>query len=182
LEAYTQVLQKDLQAAENSLTKAREFIAQEKRITPHHMSNFAISQFMYDTCVLEAALNSGPRDLVKLYKKKASQSGKEAVSNARKYALNKTEAYRLLGVYNWLINKQHRAIFWWRKSIRTGEELGAKVELARTFAEIGRQLTNKKSSFQELDGTSPEAYLEKARALFERLNLHWDLEQMEAGT
>jgi class 3 adenylate cyclase/tetratricopeptide (TPR) repeat protein len=181
LKAYAKVLEKDSEGAEKSLTEAKEFIAQEKRTTPHHMSNFAISQFMYDLFMLEASLNSGARDRVKLYKKSASRSGKEATRNARNYAPNKTEVYRLRGVYNWLINKQHKAVFWWRKSIKIGEELGAKVELARTFGEIGRRLKEKKSRFQALEGASPETYLEKAKTLFEHLDLKWDMEQIDTA-
>ncbi len=180
LKAYTQVLQKDIQGAKNSLTKAREFIAQEKRTTPHHISNYRISQLMYDICILEASLHSRARDQAKLYKKRASRSGKEAVKNARTYAPNKTEVYRLLGVYYWLINKQRRAVQWWRKSIKIGEELGAKVELARTHAEIGRRLAGKRSRFKMLNGLPPRAHLEKAKVLFERLDLRWDLNEIEA--
>jgi hypothetical protein len=181
LKAYTQVIERDIQAAEKTLTKAREFIAEEKRVTPHHMSNYAVSQFMYDICMLEASLNSRAKEQVKQYTKSASQSGKEAIKNARNYAPNKTEVYRLMGVYNWLINKQHKAVFWWRKSIKIGEDLGAKIELARTFVEIGGRLLETKSRFRELDGVSPETYLDNAKALFEQLDLKWDLEEMEAG-
>lgn len=180
LKAYAQVVEKDFQEADNSLAKAKEFIAQEKRITPHHMSNFAISQFMYDICLLEESLNSEAREQAKLYKKRASRSGKEAIRNVRKYALNKTEVFKLFGVYEWLLNKQHKAILWWKKSIKVGEELGARVELARTHAEIGRRLSENKSRFHGLDGTPPETYLEKAKAVFERLHLTKDLEETEA--
>jgi serine/threonine protein kinase/tetratricopeptide (TPR) repeat protein len=180
LKAYAQAIERDIKAAEKSLTEAKEFIAQEKRTTPYHMSNFAIGQFLYDICVLEASLNSGAKEQSALYRKRASQSGKEAVRNARKFAPNKTEVYRLLGVYYWLISKQKKAISCWRKSIKIGEELGAKVELARTFAEIGRRLIEEKSRYQELDSASPQFYFEKARALFEGLNLKWDLDEMNA--
>lgn len=181
LKAYSQVIERDLDAAHISLTRAKEFIAQEKRITPHHMSNFAVSQFMYDVCILEASLNSkADDDRANFFRKSALKSGKLAVRNARKYALNKTEVYRLKGVYCWLINKQHKAISWWRKSMMIAEELGAKVELARTHAEIGRRLVEKKSRFKALDGLSPEVYSEKAKILFERLSLNWDLDEMES--
>ncbi|MGD9345167.1 MAG: AAA family ATPase, partial [Candidatus Aminicenantes bacterium] len=178
LKAYSQVIERDIEGADISLSRAKEFIAQEKRITPHHMSNYAISQFMYDVFMLEASLNSRADARTNLYTKRALKSGKMAIANARRYALNKTEVYRLMGVYHWLIDKQHKAISWWRKSVKIGEELGAKVELARTHAEIGRRLAEKKSRFQALDGLSPRDYSKKAIALFERLNLNWDLDEM----
>jgi hypothetical protein len=179
LKAYAQVLEKDMEAAENSLKEAKEFIAQEKRITPHHMSNYAISQFLYDIVMLETSLNSRAKDRTKQYKKSVTQSGKEAARNARNYAPNKTEVYRLKGVHYWLINKQHKAVIWWRKSIKIGEALGAKVELARTMAEIGRRLSEKKSRYRQLDGLSSDTYLNRAKATFEQLNLTWDLEELK---
>ncbi len=179
LKAYTQVIEQNIKGAEKSLAEAKEFLAKEKRTTPYHMSYYTIGQFLFDIRLLEVSLYSRATEQAHTYKKRASQSGKEALKNARKFAPGKTEVYRLWGEYCWLIDKQKKALSWWRKSIKTGEALGANVELARTFAKIGRRLTAKDSRFDEMDGISPETFLKKATTLFEQLDLKWDMAEIE---
>ncbi len=48
--------------------------------------------------------------------------------------------------------------------------------------EIGSRLIEKKSKFRELNGIKPEEYMEKARTLFEGLDLQWDLERLDKVT
>ena len=84
-----------------------------------------------------------------------------------------------MGVYYWLIGKQKKALKWWDKSIRIGEHLGARPELARTYMEVGKRLLEPKSKHGALNGLSAEDYLGKARALFEEMELAWDLQELE---
>ena len=97
---------------------------------------------------------------------------------SRKAAQHHTEANKLAGVYCWLTNEPEKAVKWWRKAVSEGERLGARLELSRTYFEVGKRLLESKSKYKKLNGVGAEAYLEKARVLFEEMDLGWDLEEL----
>ncbi len=84
-----------------------------------------------------------------------------------------------MGNYYWLIDKQSKALKWWAKSIKEGERLEAHLELSRTYFEIGKSLLNPKCNCKEWNGISANEYLEKARTMFEEMDLQWDLDELE---
>ncbi len=47
---------------------------------------------------------------------------------------------KFAGSYWWHAGSRRRALAYWWRSIREGERLGARVELAHTFADAGRLL------------------------------------------
>ena len=85
----------------------------------------------------------------------------------------------MVGQYYWLISKQKKAVQCWKRAIEEGERLGARPDLARTYMEIGKRLLEEKSKYKELNGISAEEYLEKARNMFEEMDLQWDLDELE---
>ena len=97
---------------------------------------------------------------------------------AQKVAQHRTESYRLMGAYNWLINRQKAALKWWKKSIQEGENLGARPELARTYMEVGKRLLGPESKYKELNDVKAEEYLDKAKTMFEEMDLQWDLDEL----
>jgi class 3 adenylate cyclase len=62
------------------------------------------------------------------------------LKNARKFAPDRTEALKFVGSYWWHAGSRRRALAYWKRSIREGERLGAKVELAHTFTDAGKLL------------------------------------------
>ena len=104
------------------------------------------------------------------------------LKQSRKVAQHRTETYRLRGIYCWLIGNQKKALKWWSKSIREAEHLGARLELSRTYFEIGKRLLEPESRYTVLGSTSREEYLEKAQALFEEMDLQWDLDELHRIT
>ena len=94
-------------------------------------------------------------------------------------AQNRVDSYRLRGVYYWLINKQKNALKWWQRAIQEGEHLGARIELSRSYLEIGKRLLEPGSKYKQLSGIKAEEYLEKARALFEEMDLQRDLDELD---
>ncbi len=58
-------------------------------------------------------------------------------------------------------------------------QLGARPDLARTYMEIGKRFLKKKSRYKELNGITAEEYLEKARELFQEMDLQWDLDELD---
>jgi class 3 adenylate cyclase/tetratricopeptide (TPR) repeat protein len=100
-----------------------------------------------------------------------------AVSN--KAAMHRVECYKLLGRYYWLSGRAARAVKSWQTAIRTGGELGARLELSRVHLEVGRRLSADPARYEALFGISAAAQLEKARAAFEPMGLQWDLNELD---
>jgi tetratricopeptide (TPR) repeat protein len=174
MKAYVQILLKDINGAKNSLSEAKKAkgpASHKKRIMPIYNCSLSLSQFLFDLFRLEEFINSKNKSKITNLRKKASHSGKAAVRNSLKVAFVKTEAFKLMGLYCWLMGKQKKALAWWGKSIRIGEQLGVRLELARVYMEVGKRLLDKKSKFKQLNGIRAEEYLAKAHALFKEINL-----------
>lgn len=60
--------------------------------------------------------------------------------NGRKFAPDRTEAWKLAGNYYWFAGSRRRALVCWQRSIRAGERLRAKVELSHTLMDAGKLL------------------------------------------
>ncbi len=67
---------------------------------------------------------------------------------------------------------------WWRRAIEEGEERGARLELSRAYFEIGKLLLEPESKYKMLNGITAKEYLEKAKVLFEEMDLQWDLDEL----
>ncbi len=134
---------------------------------------------MFDIYQLEKEIKTDKESESSKYRKRTLKSGRKAVIKSRKAAGVRTENFRLMGTYYSLIGKQRKALKWWGKSITEGERLGARLELSRTYMEVGKRLLEPKSKFKELNGIKAEGYLEKARTMFEEMDLQWDLEELD---
>ena len=172
------ILMGDIEKAEKSLQNAKE-IATETSLAPNHLHFYLLSYFTMNLHRLAQSMNlDGAKDVAK-NRIDALKTGKKAVKTSRKEAFTKTETYKLMGVYYWLIGKQRKALKWWRKSIFAGERLNARLELSRTYFEVGKRLLEPGSKHKSLNGMEAEEYLEKARTMFEEMDLRWDLEQLD---
>ena len=178
-QGVVQVLMGDITAAKESLSQAEHISHRQIFWPPWFISPYHLAQFMLDLHRLREAVQDGSRSSVSRYAKAALKSGKRAVRTSAKFAAHRTCNYRLMGSYYWLIGNQKKAMKWFDKSIREGERLGARPDLARTYMEVGKCLLESKSNYMELNGLSAEDYLEKAEKLFREMDLQWDLEQLE---
>ena len=120
-----------------------------------------------------------PPEKEKLIQKAAKKSGKAAVKHSKNISSDRTEAFRLMGTYYWFSGSQKKAIKWWEKSIREGEQLGAGFELSRTYFEVGKYLQSPQSKYKEINSVSAKEYLEKSKIMFEEMDLQWDLNELE---
>jgi len=177
--AKIQILLRDFNEAEESLLQAEEIVLKQGRVVPHFISSYLLSQFLFYLHLLEQALHSNHKSNILKYRKKAYQCGKKALKNSNKYAPDRTEVLRLVGLHYWLTGNQNKAVKWGKTGIDEGERLGARVELARTYMEIGTRILEEKSKYKELNGMSAREYLEKARTMFQEMDLQWDLEQLD---
>ena len=178
MKANIEILLNDFPGAERTLRQAKELIAYEKRVVPSYKSSLLISQFLYDLYMLKEALAAGDKGKIAKNRRGARRSGMAAYKNSLKFAGDQTEVFKLMGIYDWMIGKQKKALDWWRRSIITGEHLGARLELARTYMEVGKRLLEEKSKYRRLDGLQSGEYLARARVLFEEMELEWDLQEL----
>jgi len=175
--ARIQMFMGDIEEAEKSLENADK-IRREVNTIPWQLSNFLKSKLMYDLYRLEESIKKGNQEESFEYRNKAIKSGKMLLKQSKKVAEHRTESYRLMGVYYWLIKKQKNALMWWNRSISEGERLGARLELSRAYFEVGKRLLEPESKHRELNGIKAEEYLEKARVLFEEMELEGDLNEL----
>jgi class 3 adenylate cyclase/tRNA A-37 threonylcarbamoyl transferase component Bud32/tetratricopeptide (TPR) repeat protein len=170
----------DIKEAEKCLLEA-ERIKSEMNIAPIMLIQYFLSRFSLDIYLLENSIKNENQAESSKIKKTAFKNGKKTAKISRKVAAELTEACKLMGTYYWLVDKQKRALKWWEKSIEMGENTRAKLELSRTFLEIGKRLAEEKSQYKELNGINSQQYLEKARNLYKEMDLKWDLEGFENG-
>lgn len=179
IKAHIFLLRGDLAGAAKTLAQAESAASLEKRLTPMHRSPFHLSRFLLDICTLEKNLSSGDAKAMRESRKKAYRSGKTAIKSSFKYAPYRVESLRLQGLYYWLSGKQKKALSCWAKSIKNAVRLHDRVELARTYMEVGRRLMEKDSKFRQLLGAAAKDYLEEARAVFVEKALARDLAEID---
>ena len=177
--AVIQVRLKDFDGAERTLAQTREIAAKSIRIFPNYMSSPLLGQFLLDLHFLEQAIAENNDSDISQYSKIAHQSGRRAIKNSKKYAFGRAELLQLMGLYYWFIGKQKKAIGFWENGIKEAEFLGARVECARIYMEIGRRCLEMKSRNLKLNAIDPDEYLNMARILFEEMGLQQDLDQLD---
>jgi tetratricopeptide (TPR) repeat protein len=175
--ARIQILLGDIEGAGSCLEHANK-IRREINTVPWQLSGCFRSQFEYDLYRLRESIIGGSKSGASEYRLKAGRSGKKLLKVAQKVAQHRTESYKLMGVYYWLINKQSQALKWWHKAIEEGERLGARPELSRTYFEIGKSLLEAESKYGLLNDIKAEEYLEKARVMYSEMDLQWDLNEL----
>jgi len=178
IKANAQILLGDIDGAENTLLQAEDPVSREKRISPLMISSYLTSQLLLNLHRLERANNGGDKSGMKQFRKRALHFGRASLRNSRKFAAEQTTTLRLMGVYFWLLGRQKKAITWWEKSIKNGEELHARPELARTYMEVGKRMLEVRSRIDQLNGIGADEYLEKARYLFMELGIERDLDEL----
>ena len=176
------VLRRDKAGAAEALRAGEEIVAAEKRIAPLYISAFLLGRAIHDLCAWEEALDASPQKImVAALKKKAFQSGRKALRNSKKCAVFRVEILRLMGTNRWLAGRQKSALSLWSRAIGMGTKLRARPELARTYAEVAKRLSENRSRFREWNGLSASAYLAEAQKIFGELELRRPgLEEAEA--
>jgi len=171
LKALTHLLMNETEEAGKSLDQANR-IRSEANPVPLQMSAYYRSEFEYYLHRLEDSLRRGNREESRKCRRSALKSGKMLIKTCKRTALYRTDSYRLMGVYSWLVGDQNKALKWWHKAIREGESLGARPELARTYAEMGMRARLVKGELSEPVASEAERYLQKAETMFRDLGLH----------
>lgn len=177
--AHIQILLKDFNGAEKSLNQIDGWHGKQAFVPPPYASHYLYTKFSFNMELFEESILSKSKSIILKHRKNAYKSSKKMLINSRKYAVYRTGALKLMGLYYWLISKQNKAVKWWQKAVEEGERLSARPELARTYMEIGKRFLEEKSKYKELNGISAKEYLEKARIMFQEMDLQWDLDELD---
>jgi tetratricopeptide (TPR) repeat protein len=177
-QARIHLLMRDVLKAEQSLKLAHRTRSEVETPVPFQLSNFYLTQLGYDLNRLNESIRSTKKSKAYEYQRQAFKSCKKLLKVTQKTAHHRAESYKLAGIYYWLINKPKKALQWWGKAIKEAERLGARPELSRINFEIGKRFLQVEGKSKILNGINAEAYLEKARLMFEEMNLQWDLDEL----
>jgi tetratricopeptide (TPR) repeat protein len=131
---------------------------------------------------LEESIISNNKSTIAKHSRQARKSAKRLLQKSKKFVGLNAKVFHSVGRYYWLIGKQNKAVKWWKKAIEEGKQLGARPDLARTYMEIGKRFLEEKSKYKELNGIKAEEYLEKARIMFQEMDLQWDLDELDKIT
>ncbi|MEN8202411.1 MAG: AAA family ATPase, partial [Bacteroidota bacterium] len=177
IKVRAQVLLGKINDASETLQIAEELVSMDQFL-PYFISWYLSSQLLFQLYHLEDSLKHKSKREYKEYRKKALNAGKKAVKICKWVAYERVEVYRLMGTLYWLTGKQKKALKWWKRSIGEAEKLGARLELSRTYFEVGKRLGEPGSRYREMNGKSAESHLELAGLMFEEMDLEWDLMQL----
>jgi class 3 adenylate cyclase/tetratricopeptide (TPR) repeat protein len=175
------VLQNDIDGAEKSINEAKIIVEKEDIVPPYYYSNYLMGVFMYCLKKLEALSLADRQKNTSMFRASALKSARKVLRNCRKVAADRTEAFRLVGTYYWLINKKGKAVKWWSKSIEEGRRLNARLELSRTFMTMGQRLAEPGDSYRSQKNLKAEKHIRKASEMFKEMSLDWDLEQLKGN-
>ncbi len=165
-------------------------------VSPYYRCMYTIGWWSLHYRNYNESLRKNEKKAAKKHIRAMKKWAHKAVHYSKKCATDRTEAYRIMGINLWLSGKPEKAFAWWKKSIYTGERLSAKLELSRTYFEVGKRMLNVTSPTPTLPlnkgegagggrgiikrlGLSPEEYLAKAEAMFREMDLQWDLAELE---
>jgi len=173
------ILLKDYNGAERSLSQIDDITRKQAVVPPMVAGPYLWSRFSLDMKLLEEAILYNNKSDYTKYKKRAFESGKKLLRNAKKTAIRRSGCLFFVGRYHWLIGQQNKAVRLWKRAMEDGMQLGQLPDLARTHMEIGSRLLEKQSKYKELNSIGAKEYLEKARMMFALLDMQWDLDELD---
>ncbi|MBN2174730.1 MAG: hypothetical protein JW731_11400, partial [Bacteroidales bacterium] len=159
-------------------TEARNALAQAE----HFVNDFRIPMchalyYIAKTHIEIAELKVNKRDLH--IRKKVLKTTHDLVKIAQKVRSHLTESYRLHAVVYLLLNKPGKASRNFEKSIKMGLSFNGNLELSRTYFEAGKFLRDTSNKKERINGMNGTECLMKAKAMFEEMELEWDLKEYE---
>ena len=137
------VLENNFKSAQKVLEEAEDLIIKvgKKAILPNYYGDYLIGRLCYFTGSLKNCLSRNRTIDFKKIHKEALKTTKQGIKHFRnRTPIGRTEAYKLIGRYFWLVKDQKNAEKWWNKSILEGHRLHAEVALSITISEVERMV------------------------------------------
>jgi serine/threonine protein kinase/tetratricopeptide (TPR) repeat protein len=175
--ARVQAFTGDLEEADRTLRQVEE-ASKRRRLPRSYRGDILLSRCTIEVLRLKKAWQERDTKRISRIKKQTSLSCKKLLRNSKMVASHRVEAARLTGMYYLFSGNLRKAAHHWDVGLRTGSQLGADLDLARLYLEIGRWCVDPQIDIDQLNGTSGTSYIERARALFERMDINWDLAEL----
>jgi len=161
----------NLEIARSDFKEAKKLMPARKRIKIWYSTYFLTEAYM-----LTEELRRNPEDTE--LKKSLITTCRSAIKQSTMVPNNLIESHRILGNALWLCKQKKRAIKHYRLSIISGEKVNGRLELSRTYFELGKRMLSNGASFK-VNGFSGQEYIDKAHQLFTDMNLNYDLQELE---
>ncbi|MBP7850356.1 MAG: AAA family ATPase [Lentimicrobiaceae bacterium] len=176
VKASAHALQDELEEAKAAFQEATKLIP-DKKIIPTYYIHYLQARAGNEMLELKNAMAKGIP-----YRKEAEILHKTVrllIRLSASVPSSAIEAWRLMGLLQWMTGRQRKALRAFASSIKAGHQLNCRMELSRTCFETGRFLLDPGTRFSSLLGTSGSEYLLNAKAMMEELDLEWDLAACE---
>jgi tetratricopeptide (TPR) repeat protein len=158
--------------------ESKEFLSQAKKLLKDFKIPFCRCQYLIAKSYLEiSGLKTSETDLS--MGKAAIKTTKDLIHDSQKVRKNLPEAYRLRAIIYSHLNKPKKALSNFDKSIKAGLSFSGNLELSRTYFEAGKFLNDPKNKKERLNGINANEYLQKAKSMFEEMDLQWDLKEYQ---
>ena len=164
-------------AAERSLAAAERITSRSIEVPPWHLSAYAVARLRHQVALLEEAVARGGSTAAVGWHARASI--RYAVRIAAKVSIQRAEIHQLAGRIWWLLGRYARALRSWERALAAGQQMGARPELARTWALAGECLADGGGQLLGLDGP---ACLARSLEMFQALGLEREAEHTRQHT
>ena len=162
---------------EEILARCKAIISEQRNVTPYYYSSFLLGNFLYDLNRLEKSLLSEDIPARSKYRSLALKSGKRLIKNSEKIVSEKATAFCLMGRFYWFDGSPDKAVQFWVRALQEGELLGLRPDIASTYFEVGKRLQESQGKYNRFQGKQGKNCLEKARTLFQKMDIELDIEE-----
>jgi tetratricopeptide (TPR) repeat protein len=164
-------LNDDLETAKTTLKEVEKLKEALKKIKIWYSTWFLAKAY-----VLLEELKRNPED--DSLRRELINTCKLAIKHSKMVPNNLIESQRIMGNVLWMTGHKKKAITHYDKSILEAKRVNGRLELSRTFFELGKRISGNGGTMK-VNGLSGIEYLDIARAMFEEMNLAYDLQELE---
>ncbi|MEZ5195593.1 MAG: AAA family ATPase [Bacteroidales bacterium] len=158
--------------------ESRDFLAQAEKLLKYFKIPFCRCQYLIAKSYLEIyGLKTGKIDIG--IGNSALRTTKDLIHDSQKVRKNLPEAYRLRAIIFSLLGKPNKALRNFDKSIKAALSFNGNLEISRTYFEAGKFLRDPKNKKERINGMNSTECLMKAKAMFEEMDLQWDLREYQ---
>ena len=171
MRAMNAVLCDKLESAKSDLNEVEKLMPQQKKIKIWYSTYFLTKAY-----VLTEELRRNPED--KELRNQLLKTCRLAVKQSAMVPNNLIESHRITANALWIIGKKKKAIKHYLKSIHVAKKVNGRLELSRTYFELGKRMLSNGST-GSVNKRSGNEYIEEARQLFTAMNLTYDIAELE---
>jgi hypothetical protein len=166
----------NIKDAQTEFLEATETIKGNERISVLY-TYYLIAKIQLELELIKDQVNKGENYQAKL--RELLKESQKLIKESKKLAGNLTEACLLRAKIFVIKKKYNNALKYFKLAIATSEKYNGRLELSRAYFETGKFLSDPSNKYKELDGQKADYFLEKAKSMFEEMDLQWDLEEYQ---